>query len=65
MYLLGHTSLKYVLLYKQLSRARRLGGGEGYIVREAKTRAEEISLLADGFDYVKDSGGVSLYRKLK
>ncbi len=65
MYLLGHTSLKYVLLYKQLSRARRLGGGEGYIVREARTKAEEISLLADGFDYVKDSGGVCLYRKLK
>ncbi len=65
MYLLGHNSLKYVLLYKQLSKARKHGAVDKYIVREAKTKKDEIALLEDGFEYVKDSGKVSLYRKLK
>jgi integrase len=65
MYLLGHNSLRYVLLYKQLSKARRYGRGEEYIVREAKNKKEAMSLLSDGFDYVMDKGGASLFRKLK
>jgi integrase len=65
MYLLGHNSLRYVLLYKQLSRARRSGAAEKYIVREARTKKEEIALLEDGFEWVKDRGKTSLYRKLK
>ena len=65
MYLLGHNSLRYVLLYKQLSKARRYGRGEEYIVKEAKTKKEAMSLLTDGFEYVMDKGGASLFRKLK
>ncbi len=65
MYLLGHNSLRYVLLYKQLSRVRKHGAGEKYIVREAHTKKEEIELLQDGFEWVKDRGKTSLYRKLK
>lgn len=65
MYLLGHNSLRYVLLYKQLSKARRRGQGEEYIVREARTKKDAISLLSDGFEYVMDKAGSSLFRKLK
>jgi integrase len=65
MYLLGHNSLRYVLLYKQLSKARRNAHGEKYIVREAKTKKGSMELLADGFEYVMDKGGASLFRKLK
>lgn len=51
MYLLGHISLKYVPLYKQLSRARP-EGEEGYIVREAKTMVEErVCLVLKDTDY--------------
>lgn len=64
-YLLGHNSLRYVLLYKQLSKARRCGRGEEYIVKEAKTKKEAKALLEDGFEYVMDKGGASLFRKLK
>jgi hypothetical protein len=35
------------------------------IVREAKTKAEAKALLEDGFDWVMDKEGVSLFRKLK
>ena len=63
MYLLGHNSLRYVLLYKQLSRVRRNGSGDKYIVREARTKKEEIELLQDGFNWVKDRGKVALYTK--
>jgi integrase len=65
MYLLGHNSLRYVLLYKQLSKIRHFGRGEQYIVREAKTKKDCIALLADGFEHVMDKGGASLFRKLK
>jgi len=65
MYLLGHNSLRYVLLYKQLSRARRYGRGGEYIVKEAKTKKEAKALLEDGFEYVMDKEGASLFRKLE
>jgi integrase len=65
MYLLGHNSWRYVLLYKQLSKARRYGATEKYIVKEAKTKKQEIELLEDGFEWVKDRGKTALYRKLK
>jgi integrase len=64
MILLGHNSLRYVLLYKQISKTYE-HGGDGYIVREAENKAEAKALLEDGFDYVMDKGGVSLFRKLK
>ncbi len=64
MILLGHRSLRYVLLYAQLSKNYE-HGGDGYICREARTLAEEKALIEDGFEYVKDRGGVSLYRKVK
>jgi integrase len=64
-YLLGHNSLRYVLLYKQLGKNRRFGRGQEYIVREARNRKDISSLLADGFEYVMDKGGVSFFRKLK
>ena len=50
MYLLGHNSLRYVLLYKQPSRGRKHGAVDKYIVREAHTKKEEIELLEDGFE---------------
>jgi hypothetical protein len=63
MYLLGHNSLRYVLLYKQLSRSRRSGASEKYIVREARTKKQEMELLEYGFEWVKDRGKTALYRK--
>lgn len=65
MYLLGHATLRYVLLYKQLSKALKYGTKNKYIVREATTKKEEKELIEDGFEYVKDKGKYSLWRKLK
>jgi hypothetical protein len=64
MILLGHKSLRYVLLYAQLSKNYE-HSGDGYICREAHSLAEEKALIEDGFEYVKERGGVSLFRKLK
>jgi integrase len=64
MVLLGHKSLRYVLLYAQLSKNYE-HSGDGYVVREATNKAEAKALLEDGFEYVMDKGGVSLFRKLK
>jgi len=50
MYLLGHSSLRYVLLDKQLSRTRSCRRGEEYIVRETKTKKESKALVEDGFE---------------
>jgi len=44
MYMLGHNSLRYVLLYKQLSKARSYGREE-YIVKEAKTKKQAKKTL--------------------
>ena len=63
MYLLGHNSLRYVLPYKQSSRARRCGATEKYIVREASTKKQEMELPEDGFEWGKDRGKVALHRK--
>jgi hypothetical protein len=44
----------------------RSGAAEKYIVREAYTKKkEEIALLEDGFEWARDKGKTSLYRKLK
>lgn len=64
MVLLGHKSLRYVLLYAQLSKVYE-HGSEGYICREATTKAEAKALIEDGFEFVMDKGGASLFRKLK
>jgi hypothetical protein len=63
MILLGHKSLKYVLLYAQLSDAYDPNGG--YVCKEAFTRAEAKQFIEDGFEYVMEKEGVSLFRKLK
>lgn len=63
MILLGHKSLKYVLLYAQLSDSYDPRGG--YFVKEAFNRQEAKQLLEDGFEYVMDKEGVSLFRKIK
>ena len=64
MVLLGHKTLRYVLPYAQPSRVYE-HGSEGYICREATTRAEAKALIEDGFEYVMDKGGASLFRRLK
>jgi len=63
MILLGHKLLKYVLLYAQLSGAYDPNGG--YVCKEAFTRQEAKKLIEDGFEYVMEKEGVSLFRKLK
>jgi integrase len=63
MVLLGHKSLRYVLLYAQLSEA--YDTDTGYICKEATTRQEAKQLIEAGFEYVMDKEGVSLFRKLK
>jgi len=57
MVLLGHKSLRYVLLYAQLT--QNYEGNDGYVRKEAKV------LIEEGFEYVMDKDGVSLFRKLK
>ena len=64
MVLLGHKSLKYVLIYAQLS--EMYSGSKEYICKDAHTRQEAMQLIEQGFDYVMtDKEGVSLFRKLK
>jgi hypothetical protein len=63
MVLLGHKSLRYVLLYAQLS--QNYESGDGYACKEARTRQETKQLIEEGFEYVLDKDGVSLFRKLK
>ena len=65
MYLLGHKSLKYVLLYAQLDKTY-FGGNIEYLCKEAFTRQEAMKLIEAGFDLVMtDTEGVSLFRKIK
>ena len=60
--LLGHTSLRYVLLKAQLSET--YFGDAGYICKEAFTRQDSMKLIELGFEYVlTDKEGVSLFRK--
>jgi len=63
MVLLGHKSLRYVLLYAQLSQNYK--SGDGYACKEARTRQEAKQFIEEGFEYVMDKDGVSLFRKLK
>jgi integrase len=63
MVLLGHKSLRYVLLYAQLSEA--YDTDKGYICKEATNRHEAKQLIEAGFEYVMEKEGVSLFRKLK
>ena len=60
--MLGHKSLKYVLLYAQLS--EMYGGSREFICKDAHTRQKAMQLIEAGFDYVlTDKEGVSLFRK--
>jgi hypothetical protein len=63
MVLLGHKSLRYILLYAQLSDA--YNSNEAYVCKEACTREEAKQLIEDGFEYVMDKEGISLFRKIK
>jgi len=63
MVLLGHKSLRYVLLYAQLSNSYE--SFDGYVCKEARTRMEAKVLIEEGFESVMDKDGVSLFRKLK
>ena len=64
MVLLGHTSLRYVLLYAQLSETY-FGDVEGVMfAKETFTRQDAMKLIQLGFEYVlTDKEGVSLFRK--
>jgi hypothetical protein len=42
---------------------RRTRAEDKYIVKEAKTKKQEIALLEDGFESVKDRGKIALCRK--
>jgi hypothetical protein len=64
MVLLGHKSLRYVLVYAQLSKKYE-HSSEGYICREAINEAVAKTLIEDGFDFVMDKGVANLFRKLK
>ena len=65
--------LEYVLAWPQLSTlcltlqaAKQIttkGASEKYIVREARTKKQEMELLEYGFEWVKDRGKTALYRK--
>ena len=60
--LIGHTSLRYVLLYAQLSET--YFGDVSYVCKEAFTRQDAMRLVELGFEYVlTDTEGVSLFRK--
>jgi hypothetical protein len=61
--LLGHKSLRYVLLHSQLS--QNYESGDGYVCKEARTRQEAKQLVEESFEYVMDKDGVSLFRKPK
>jgi integrase/uncharacterized protein YlaI len=63
MVLLGHKSLRYVLLYAQLSECYDFD--QGYICKEATNRIEAKQLIEAGFEYVMEKDGVSLFKKLK
>jgi hypothetical protein len=58
-----HNSLRYILLYKQLSSSQRCGAIEKYIVREARTKKQEMELLEDDIEWVKIEAKIALYRK--
>jgi hypothetical protein len=51
-----HNSLRYSLLNKQLSSSQRCGAIEKYIAREARTKKQEMELLEDDIEWVKDRG---------
>jgi hypothetical protein len=63
MVLLGHKSLRYVLLYAQLSEVYNTD--KGYVCKEAQNKQEARQLIEAGFEYVMEKDGVSLFRKLK
>jgi hypothetical protein len=61
--LLGHKSLRYVLLYAQLSYAYCSNGA--YVCKEARTCQEAKQLIEEGFEYEVNKEGTSLFRKIK
>lgn len=65
-YLLGHTSMKYLQIYKQLiltrSKSRK---PSNYISRECRNSKQERQAIEDGFEYVSARGSVHYYRKAK
>jgi hypothetical protein len=59
---LDHTSLRYVLVYAQLSGT--CFGDIGYVCKEAFTRQDAMKLIELGFEYgLTDREGDSIFRK--
>jgi hypothetical protein len=66
MELLGYKSLKYIVLYDQLSHIYVNNGNREYVCKEAFTHQQEIQFIEQRFEYVRtDKDDVSLLRKLK
>jgi integrase len=61
MQILGHKSLRYVLIYTQLIDIP----DEGYTCKAAKTIQEASQLIEGGFEYVTEMEGYKLFRKRK
>jgi hypothetical protein len=61
MIMLGHKSLRYVLIYTQLVDVK----DDGYTCRTARTIQEATKLIEGGFEYVTEMEGVKLFRKRK
>jgi len=61
MQILGHKSLRYVLIYTQLIDIP----DEGYSCKTAKTIQEATQLIEGGFEYVTEMEGYKLFRKRK
>jgi integrase len=61
MQILGHKSLRYVLVYTQLVNIP----DDGYACKTAKTVQEATQLIEGGFEYVTEMEGFKLFRKRK
>ncbi len=61
MQILGHKSLRYVLIYTQLIDFQN----DDFVCRTAKTVQEAYTLIEGGFDFVTDMEGIKLFRRRK
>jgi integrase len=59
---LGHKKIETTLIYTQLL---NLNEDEEYTCKATNDKEEEMKLIENGFQYVKDTDGYSLYRKRK
>ncbi|MDH5595447.1 MAG: tyrosine-type recombinase/integrase [Candidatus Bathyarchaeota archaeon] len=59
---LGHKRIENTLIYTQLT---AFNEEEEYTCKATNDKEEEMKLIENGFQYVKDTNGYSLYRKRK